>query len=58
MVYVLAIEIQLCRKARKRRAAWYNKYFLVSLSDIETIFNFIEKPNFGNMLLLLFEKDA
>ena len=25
------------------------KYFLVSLSDIETIFNFIEKPNFGNM---------
>ena len=28
------------------------KYFLVSLSDIETIFHFIEKPNFGNMLHL------
>ena len=34
------------------------KYFLVSLSDIETIFIFIEKPNFGNILFLLFEKDA
>ena len=28
------------------------KYFLESLSDIETIFHFIEKPNFGNMLHL------
>ena len=34
------------------------KYLLISLSDIETIFIFIEKPNFGKILLLLFEKDA
>ena len=33
-------------------------YFLISLSDVNMIFIYIEKPNFGKMLLLLFDKDA
>ena len=37
MVFALAIEIQLCRKARKRRAAWYNTIYTTRYHSIITL---------------------